>query len=164
MRISTKDVDPNAPNDFTLRDAAGCLRFALGALAGIVGLLFLTTAPSAVHAWIHRDGYRPTEVVFSTLTLGVAQIAIVSTGEKLSKKKSKLDFEFEEGPRTVLYNPEARVMVAGLELLDDRIIGRLDRDFQRDAVLTTSIIIASFSAAWLLLGGHKRERKKRRRV
>lgn len=164
MRISTKHVDPNAPTDFTLRDAAGCLRFALGVLAGIIGFLFLTTAPSAVNAWIHRGGYRPTEVVFSTLALGTAKIEIVSTVEELSKKKSKLDFEFVEGPRTVLYNPEARVMVAGLELFDDRIIVRLDRDFPQDAVLTTSATMAFLSAAWLLLGFHKRERRKRQRA
>jgi hypothetical protein len=83
-----------------MRDAARCLRFALAALAGIVGFLFLTTAPSAVNAWIHRDAYRPTEVVFSTLTLGVAKINIVSTREQFTKE-SKLDFEFVEGPRTV---------------------------------------------------------------
>lgn len=43
-------------------------------------------------------------------------------------------------------------MVAGLELFDDRIIVGLNRDFQRDAVLTTSGTVGFLSAAALLLG------------
>lgn len=137
---------------------------AFGMLAALVGFLFLTTAPNAVNAWVHRGGYRPTDVVFSTLTRGAAKVVIVATGENVYVTKSKLDFEFAEGPRTVLYNPHARPTFAGIGLVDSRIIGRMDRDFQREAILTTSAMIASFSAAWLLLGLHKREPKRRRRA
>lgn len=164
MRISTKRLDADALAKLSRRDALGCLRTALGVLAGIVGFIFLTTVGSAVNAWIHRDGYRPTDVVFYSITRGAAKISIVPTGENVYQSKSKLDFEFEEGPRTVLYNPDARTTFAGVTLLDDRIIVRMDRDFQSEAILITSGAIASFSAAWLLLGLHKRGPKRRRRV
>jgi hypothetical protein len=39
----------------------------------------------------------------------------------------------------------------------------MDRNVQAEALLTTSGTIACLSAAWLLLGLHKRERKRQRR-
>jgi hypothetical protein len=63
---------------------------------GFVGFIFLTTVGSAVNAWIHRDGYRPTDVVFYSITRGAAKISIVPTGENVYQSKSKLDFEFTD--------------------------------------------------------------------
>ena len=164
MRISTRDIDPNEPVEFTLRDARGCLRLALGVLAGIVGFLLLTSVPSTVNAWVHRRGYQPTDAVFSSLTRNMAKITIASTGQELTKRKSGLDFAFAEGPRTVLYNPAARATVAGLTLSDDRILVRMDNDFQSEALATTSGSIAFLSAAWLLLRVRKRQQERPRRT
>jgi hypothetical protein len=114
---------------------------------------------------MHRDGYRPTDVVVSSPDRRSAKVTIVSTGEELWQSRSTLtvDRELVEGPRTVLYNPEALTRFAGIRLFDNRIVVNVNRDFQTDAVMATAWTIGPFSAAWLLLGLHNRDSKKRRR-
>jgi hypothetical protein len=137
----------------TAGEAVGCLGFALGLVCVIIGFALLTTAPDAVHRWVHADGYRPTEVVVSPhRRQRGATVQIVSTGEVVRTTNSPMvNGERAEGPHTMLYNPQAVSRVFGMIGLDNRIIGDLDRDLRHDALLFTFGVIAFFSAgAWLL--------------
>jgi hypothetical protein len=139
---------PSKP--LSAREAVGCLGFALGLLCVIIGCLLLTTAPGAVHRWRHRDGFRPTGVEVSKSNRSVA-VRVASTGEQIYVKTSVFEVPLAEGPRMVLYNPDAFVRGFGIIWLDNRVVNGLDTDFQREAAFFTSGVIAFFTAGYWLI-------------
>ena len=142
------------PKPLTAREAMGCAGFALGLVCVIIACLLLTTAPGAVHRWMHADGYQVTEAVVSESSRQYRRsidVRIVSTGEELRVKRSDFESPLVEGARPVLYNPRAFSRRFGIIWWDSRIIGNVNADLRRDAILLTSGVIAFFTAAYLLL-------------
>ena len=107
---------------FTWRDAAPLAGMALALLA----FLFLISAPAGLYRWYKRDGYHLTEVTVQPITSRNALVRIAATGDELAVRATTFEPPLRQGPRSVLYNADA-LLVAGLTLLDERILPSTDR-------------------------------------
>jgi hypothetical protein len=144
---STPDDKP-----LTLSDVLFAGRFFLGVVVGAAAFLMAISAPGAFHAWLHRDGYRQTDIVLESVFYGRATVRVQATGEKFSTPSSSLENPEQLGPRRVWYNPAA-TLGSAQRLFDQRIVTRHDPHSVETGVMPLVLAVVLCVASYYLWRG-----------
>ena len=143
----------------TWRDGVAIVRVLIGVVLALVAFLLLTTAPEIVFRWLHRDGYRATEVDVARVSNSTVKVAF-PTGEAITMKSSRASGHM--GPQTAYYNPDAR-LIMGISLMDERVVFTGIPQSAAEGLMPTVIMLACGAAAfWLLRGSPEKPRQPRR--
>lgn len=101
------------------------LAFLFGLALLLIAFLLLTTTPQLVYRWSHRDGYTKTEIeVLSPPDshLSSMTVRVLSTGDELSIRWNTFERSREQNRLPAFYNPDARQLVLGIGLFDERLV------------------------------------------
>ena len=153
----------NVPSDARVI-AEGC-----GLIVGILlaGLAFLAlgSVPDDIYRWIHRHGYRQTELILDerspTSRSRSIGVTIAATGERVFLKTHNFEIPIRTGKRTVLYNPAAYMKSGGLVVFDERVqvFANPHSFLEATIFLWTGLVLAALS--WFLVRGRRRETSRR---
>ena len=150
--MAARHVTDDEP--LTLREAAAALRVLAGLVLAVAAFLMVISAPAALYAWVHRDGYRDTEVVVEPSTRRYATVRVPASNETLRVRLSKFGSPVRPGSQRVLYNPQARLAL-GITLLDERIVALSDPRSTAGGIMPAAMAIGLTAAAFYVLRGRR---------